>query len=410
MTLATPERSSRSSAAEPERFPGALLLTGPSEARLEEESRRIAARLLCPGNDPRAECGSCRRVHARDPSRLSLRRARGRPDQGRPRAGSAGVRRRTSLRERPPRRTDPARRGARRRGRQRAPEVARGAGRAVPVDPDDEPARVAPADHPLALHGRGPAGRERRPRGAAAWVDRGFSEDDARDLVLFAGEDGEPRPRRAPRGGPGAAPGGRLRARGGAHGGPARRARRAGRGRRFAREARRPACSPRILADAALAAEAPQSQALRHLPVAGKLAEIARRIGPAALRDAALAAADPPPDNRRGNRRLHYEKVLLGLWGRSVAAEGGQVSFSALTGVRSRFFGPRLGRRRKPESSRGLRKKRDLTPERKTRRNDGEPPAQRARKDREECGPGSYQTDGRCGKLGWQTPPSPPLP
>ncbi len=33
-------------------IPGALLLTGSSEARLEAESRELAARLLCPGNDP----------------------------------------------------------------------------------------------------------------------------------------------------------------------------------------------------------------------------------------------------------------------------------------------------------------------------------------------------------------------
>jgi len=32
-----------------------------------------------------------------------------------------------------------------------------------------------------------------------------------------------------------------------------------------------------------------------------------------ALQHAALKAADPPPDNRRGNRRLHFESVLLEL-------------------------------------------------------------------------------------------------
>ena len=72
-----------------------------------------------------------------------------------------------------------------------------------------------------------------------------------------------------------------------------------------------------ILADAALAAEAANAGAIRHSAVAGKLAEIARRAGPAAVRDAAIAAADPPPDARKGNKRLHFEKVLLGLWEKS---------------------------------------------------------------------------------------------
>ncbi|HYB52294.1 MAG TPA: hypothetical protein VEG84_00370, partial [Thermoanaerobaculia bacterium] len=51
-------------AARPEIFPGALMLAGPEAAILEEEAMRLAARLLCPGDDPRAECGSCRRAVA----------------------------------------------------------------------------------------------------------------------------------------------------------------------------------------------------------------------------------------------------------------------------------------------------------------------------------------------------------
>jgi hypothetical protein len=48
--------------------------------------------------------------------------------------------------------------------------------------------------------------------------------------------------------------------------------------------------------------------------VAGPLSRIARRIGTAALARAVDVAADYPPDNRRGNRRLHFEKVLIDLW------------------------------------------------------------------------------------------------
>ena len=58
-----------------------------------------------------------------------------------------------------------------------------------------------------------------------------------------------------------------------------------------------------ILADAALAAEAANAGAIRHRAVAGKLAEIARRTGPAAFRDAAITAADPPPDDAEGQSK-----------------------------------------------------------------------------------------------------------
>ena len=69
-----------------------------------------------------------------------------------------------------------------------------------------------------------------------------------------------------------------------------------------------------LLGDAALADAFPGSEAIRHRSIAGRLAKIARRVRPNALRDACLAAADAPPDTRRGNRRLHYEKVLLELY------------------------------------------------------------------------------------------------
>ena len=48
--------------------------------------------------------------------------------------------------------------------------------------------------------------------------------------------------------------------------------------------------------------------------MAGTLAELGRRRSADAFRRAALAAADPPPDNRRGNRRLHFEAALLNLY------------------------------------------------------------------------------------------------
>jgi hypothetical protein len=52
---------------------------------------------------------------------------------------------------------------------------------------------------------------------------------------------------------------------------------------------------------------------VRHRAVIGALSEIARAAGARPLAAAAVAAADYPPDNRRGNRRLHFESLLLTL-------------------------------------------------------------------------------------------------
>ena len=68
-----------------------------------------------------------------------------------------------------------------------------------------------------------------------------------------------------------------------------------------------------LLADAALLSSG-ASDFMRHKALAGKLAEIARKGSPGNLRRSALLAADPPPDNRRGNKRLHYEQLLLELY------------------------------------------------------------------------------------------------
>jgi hypothetical protein len=78
-----------------------------------------------------------------------------------------------------------------------------------------------------------------------------------------------------------------------------------------------------LLADAALATAAVPAEALRHRAVAGRLTSLARRLSPGALRDAAVAAADAPADRRRGNRRLHFEKILIGLYG-AVRQDGGR--------------------------------------------------------------------------------------
>ncbi len=74
-----------------------------------------------------------------------------------------------------------------------------------------------------------------------------------------------------------------------------------------------------LLADAALLAAGVSTELVRHRAVAAPLSEIASALGSASLEKAATLAADYPPDTRRGNRRLHFEKVMLELW---LAAPG----------------------------------------------------------------------------------------
>jgi hypothetical protein len=151
-------------------------------------------------------------------------------------------------------------------------------------------------------------------------VSRGFSEEDARELVLFAKEIDETEdPMAALAEGRGARQmilealedglaGGRLvplillaerlGPRADADGG----------------------LLAQLLADTALASGAPLGveEAVRHHAVAGRLAQLSRRVSASSLREAAMAAADPPPDNRRGNRRYHYESLLLKLFASRV--------------------------------------------------------------------------------------------
>ena len=70
----------------------------------------------------------------------------------------------------------------------------------------------------------------------------------------------------------------------------------------------------RLLADAALLASGVSADLLTQRGVAGSLARVAKRIGPGTLARAVEVSADFPPDTRRGNRRLHFEKVLIDLW------------------------------------------------------------------------------------------------
>ncbi len=144
-----------------------------------------------------------------------------------------------------------------------------------------------------------------------AWRDAGLSEDDAADLAVFAPE---------------------------AESGETERLEEARRFRADAVEALRAGIVDRklaalvlladvlaraetselrifgeLLADAALISAGVSTELVRHRAVNGSLSEIARAVNAAALGKAATAAADYPPDSRRGNRRLHFENVLLEL-------------------------------------------------------------------------------------------------
>ena len=310
---------------DPERFPGALLLTGASETRLESESRAIAARLLCPGKDPDATCDSCRRaLEGFHPDFLTIE-----PE------GTGTVRQirvdrvRETIAFGAGRPYESARRVAR---ILRADLLGVEAANALLKSLEEPGARfrwiltaTRPETLPPTIRSRAVVAAlpsECREEREKAWIERGFTEAEARDLVTFGSEGEDP---------DGGDPAARLAEK--------RESRQAvvaaleeglARGRTAVllvlAEA---AASPEkgdarllaeILADAALAAEG-AAGAVRHRTVAGTLAGLARRVGPAAFREAAMVAADPPPDIRRGNRRMHFEKVLLVLWAASLRVE-----------------------------------------------------------------------------------------
>jgi len=299
-------------AEDPSRFPATLLLTGPSDLRLESESRHFAARLLCPGGDPEGRCSSCRRVASGlhpdflsvDPEGVQIRIERVREAlafaAGRPYEGALRVARiaRADL-----------------LGFEAANALlksleepgARFHWILTTTRPDLLPSTVRSRATPVALASAHASERRRE------WQGRGFSAEDARDLALFAAEDEADPPSRLEEGR-------NLRSEA-----LAALEEGLGSGRPVPLLllaeviARKPRTEARVLAellaDAALCAAAAPAEALRHQAVAGRLAQVSRRVSANALHEAAILAADPPADNRKGNTRLHFEKVLLGLFG-----------------------------------------------------------------------------------------------
>jgi len=291
-------------------LPAALLLTGPSEAALSDEAAALAASLLCPGGDPERRCDTCRRVAAGlhpdlfvvapegvqirvDRVREAIAFAAGRPYESARRVAIVT----------------------------RAAELGAESGNALLKSLEEPGARfqwILTTTRPETLlptiRSRCAVVRVAPPSAAdrlAAWQGRGFSAEDATDLTLLERE-GEAasaedlagfRQWRAVV----------LEAlESGLLGGslPAlillaeALARAEGGGSRVLAE---------LLADAA-ASGVVSADLLRHRAVAGALAKLARAAPRSAFERAALKAADAPPDSRRGNRRLHFESLLLELF------------------------------------------------------------------------------------------------
>jgi len=291
-------------------LPGALLLTGSSEGALVQEATALAASLLCPGNDPERRCDSCRRVaqglhpdlFVVAPEGVQIRVDRVREAL----AFAAGLpyesRRRVAIVV-------------------RAAELGAEAGNAL-LKSLEEPGtrfqwilttarpetllptirsrctvvRVAPAS----------AGERLTARRA-----RGFSEEDAADLELFAVEGKES----------GAEELAEFRAWRTAVVEALESGLAAGHlpalvvlAETLARaDSDRSRLLSELLADAAVSGSV-SGDLLRHRAVAGPISRLARAVPHEAFARAALRAVDAPPDSRRGNRRLHFESLLLALF------------------------------------------------------------------------------------------------
>jgi DNA polymerase-3 subunit delta' len=306
------ERAPLASRLDPARgLPGALLLTGPSESALAEEAGAIAAALLCPGDDPDRSCAACRRTAAGihpdlfviapegvqirvDRVREALAFAAGRPYEAPRRVAIVS----------------------------RAEQLGAEAGNALLKSLEEPGARmqwVLTTTRPESLlptiRSRCTVARVAPPTEAervARWRARGFADTDAPDLLLLERERGHAAPEDLEtfrqwrtailesleaglRGGKIAALVFLAEALSRAEPGQAHRL-------------------AELLADAALIGVEGGVDPPRHRSVAGSLQRLARLAPRAALERAALRAADAPPDSRRGNRRLHFESVLLELF------------------------------------------------------------------------------------------------
>jgi hypothetical protein len=292
----------------PQRFPGALLLSGPSEAALDAAARSLSASLLCPGDDPDHRCESCRRAGAglhpdlfrTEPEGVQIRVDRvrealafgaGRPYEAArrvvvvPRAEMLGVEAANALLK----------------------SLEEPGARLHWILTTTRPEALLPT-----IRSRCAAAILPRPSAAdreAMWRGRGFPAEQAADLAVLAGED-EAAPD-AP-----ALAALRLEIAAALEAGLCEASLpallllaevAAGREEAASR------LTAELLADAALAASG-AGELVRHRAMSGRLSRVARKVSGDALRTAALRAAEPPADSRRGNRRLHFESLLIDLY------------------------------------------------------------------------------------------------
>ncbi|MGH9366383.1 MAG: hypothetical protein ACRD3M_01755 [Thermoanaerobaculia bacterium] len=292
------------------RLPATLLLCGPAETALSREAAALAAALLCPGEDPDRRCDSCRRVASGlhpdlllvepegvqiriDRVREALAFAAGRPYESARRVAVVA----------------------------RAEQLGAEAGNALLKSLEEpgscfhwiltttRPEGLLPTIRSrcalVRLAPSSPADR------LADWRARGFAEEDAPDLALLEREGGQAdaealtqwREFREES----------LEAlQSGLTGGSLPALLQLAEALSRA-EAGRAHVLAELLADAASSGAVP-ADGLRHRALAVALQVIARAVSRAALQRAALRAADPPPDSRRGNRRLHFESLLLELF------------------------------------------------------------------------------------------------
>ncbi|MEP6768872.1 MAG: DNA polymerase III subunit [Acidobacteriota bacterium] len=292
-------------------FPGALLLVGPASESIEREARRLASRLLCGSGPehPEGACDTCRRAEAGTHPDLLLVEPEGvavKIDRVREAIVFAAGRpyeapRRVILLS---------------RAEKLGVEAANALLKAL-EEPGSQIHWILTTTRPEALlptilsrcvtlSVAGPLRAERLER----WRERGFSDDDSEELVRLTGEDEDAAERlqefreqreRIVQG----------LVTGLSENRPAALillAEELGRA-----ESEHAPLLAEVLADAALSS-AGSGERMRHRALAGPIGEIARARSGEALRAAALRAADAPPDSRRGNRRLHFEALLLTLF------------------------------------------------------------------------------------------------
>jgi DNA polymerase-3 subunit delta' len=293
------------------RVPGALLLTGSSEAEVRREAGDLAASLLCPGDDPERRCDACRRASAGlhpdlfvlAPEGLQIRVDRVREAitfaAGRPYESA----RRVAIVD-------------------RADQLGAEAANALLKTLEEpgahfhwiltttRPETLLPTIRSRCAVARVPPA----PPGDRVdrWRRRGFAETDMPDLERLEREEVEATAEDL-------AQFRQLRSEilealdGGLRSGnlPALVL--------LAEALSRPdaAAGARMLAE--LLADAAQTGAvspdlLRHRDVGGAVAMLSRTAAREAFARAALKAVDPPADSRRGNRRLHFESLLLELF------------------------------------------------------------------------------------------------